>query len=161
MGTGCIPLPLPESCQVSLVMSCWLLQKWLGMLYCQCVGVRHMIQDCVQTLLHMLQCVLRVGLAGLVIPGQIVIGLFWTGRMLLPAPVLTLQSVWRIWEPWDCATHKGLICSVSFPWIVVDSSCSLEAFDGGFCLLIGDIVGGGVFTLKVVWRLLFCFNVFV
>ena len=68
-------LPLPESCQVSLVLSCWLLQKQLGMLYCQCVGVRHMIQDCVQTVLYMLQCVLRVGLAGLVILDQIIVGL--------------------------------------------------------------------------------------
>ena len=72
VGTGCTPLLLPESCQVSLVLSCWLLQKWLGMLCYQYVDVGHMIQDCVQIVLHMLQCVPWVYLAGLVIPGQIV-----------------------------------------------------------------------------------------
>ena len=42
---------------------------------------------------------------------------------------------------------------------MVHSGCSLETFDGVFCLLIGNIVWGGVFTLEVVWRLFFCFNV--
>ena len=36
---------------------------------------------------------------------------------------------------------------------VVNSSCSLEAFDWGFRLLIGDEIRGGVLTLKVVWGL--------
>ena len=36
---------------------------------------------------------------------------------------------------------------------VMDSSCSLEAFDWGFRLLIGDEVRGGVLTLEVVWGL--------
>ena len=73
VGTGHIPLLSLESCQVSLVLSCWLLQKWLGTLYYQCVDVRHMIQDCEQTVHHMLQCVLRGDLAGLVIPSQIIV----------------------------------------------------------------------------------------
>ena len=42
---------------------------------------------------------------------------------------------------------------------VVYSGCSLEAFDGCFCLLISDILEGCVLTLKVVWGLFFCVNV--
>ena len=40
------------------------------------------------------------------------------------------------------------------------SGCSLEAFDGCLCLFVGDIIRGCVLTLKVIWMLLFCFNVF-
>ena len=43
---------------------------------------------------------------------------------------------------------------------MMDSGCSLEAFDGGFLLLIGDIVRAGVFTLKVFWGLFLHVNVF-
>ena len=43
---------------------------------------------------------------------------------------------------------------------VVDSSCSLETLDWGFRLLISDKVWGGVLTLKVVWGLFLCVNVF-
>ena len=75
VGTGHIPLLLLESCQVSLVLSCWSLQKWLGILCYRYVDVGHMIQDCVQTVLHMLRCALWVCLAGLVIHGQIVVEL--------------------------------------------------------------------------------------
>ena len=72
VGTEHIPLLLPGSCQVSLVLSCWLLQKRLETLCDQYVDVGHMIQDCAQTVLHMLQCALLACLAGLVIPGLVV-----------------------------------------------------------------------------------------
>ena len=41
----------------------------------------------------------------------------WAGRMLQPAPVSTSQSVWKTWDPLDCDTHRGLMCSVSLSWI--------------------------------------------
>ena len=72
VGTGCIPLLLPGFCQVSLVLLGWLLQKWLETLCYQYVDVGHMIQDCAQTVLHMLRCVPLVCLVGLVIHGQII-----------------------------------------------------------------------------------------
>ena len=61
----------------------------------------------------------------------------WTGRMLQPAPVSTSQSVWRIWEPWDCATHKGLICSVSLSWMWLTLAVVLRHLIGAFaCSLV-------------------------
>ena len=42
---------------------------------------------------------------------------------------------------------------------MMDSGCSLETFDGGFRLLIGDKVWGGVLTLEVVWGLFLHINV--
>ena len=41
----------------------------------------------------------------------------WAGRMLQPAPVSTSQSVWKTWDPLDCDTHRGLMCSVSLSWM--------------------------------------------
>ena len=38
------------------------------MLCYQCVGVRHMILDCAQAVLHMLQCIPVIDPDGLVIP---------------------------------------------------------------------------------------------
>ena len=75
VGTGHIPLLLPGSCQVLLVLSYWLLQKWLEALCYQYVDVGHMIQNCAQTVLHMLRCALWACLAGLVIPGQVIVEL--------------------------------------------------------------------------------------
>ena len=71
VGTGRIPLLLPGFCQVLSVLACWLLQKRLGTLYYRCVGVRHMIQDCVQTVLHRPRCALLICLGGLVILGLV------------------------------------------------------------------------------------------
>ena len=50
-------------------------QKWLGILYYQYVDVGNMIQDYAQNVLHILQCVPWVCLAGLVIHGLTVVEL--------------------------------------------------------------------------------------
>ena len=144
---------LLESCQVSLVLACWLLQKRLKILYYRYVDVRHMIQDCAQTVLHMLQCVPWVCLAGLVIHGQIVVELCGlVGCCSLHLYRLHSQSE-RLGILWAVLP---IVVSCVLWW----TSCSLEAFDWGFRLLISNEVWGGVLTLKVVWWLFLCVNVF-
>ena len=61
----------------------------------------------------------------------------WAGRMLQPAPVSTSQSVWKTWDPLDFATHRGLICSVSLPWIWWTLAVVLRHLIGAFtCSLL-------------------------
>ena len=132
VGTGRIPLLLPGLCQVLLVLECWLLQRRLGTLYYLCVDVRHMIQDCIQTVLHRLQCVLLIYLGGVVILDQIAVWALWAGRMLQPAQVSTSQLVCETGGPLDCDTHRGLMCSVSLSWIWWTLAVVLRHFIGAF-----------------------------
>ena len=74
VGTGRIPLLLLGFCEVSVVLSCvGYFKNGLETLCYRYVDVGHMIQDCAQTVLHMLRCELLVYLVGLVIPGLVVV----------------------------------------------------------------------------------------
>ena len=122
VGTGRIPLLLLGFCQVLTVLVCWLLQKRLEILCYRYVDVGHMIQDCAQTVLHMLRCALLVCLVGLVIPGLVVVlcGLVGCCSQLL----CRLHSLKDLGSLGLCYPQGSDVFCVSV-LDVVNSSCSL------------------------------------
>ena len=137
VGTGRTPLPLHESLPsitgpVMLVTS-----KMVGnalLLMCRCKT--HDPRWCTDCPLYASMCTLGwSSWSSHSWPNNC--RALWAGRMLQPAPLSTLQSVWRIWDPWDCATHKGLMCSVSLPWTWCTLVVVLRLLMGAFaCLLV-------------------------
>ena len=84
----------------------------------------------------------------------------WTGRMLQPAPVLTLQSIWCIGRVLRLCYPKGSDVFIVSVLHIVEFGGSLEAFYRCFCSVICGIEWSCVLTLGTVLRLFLCVYVF-